>query len=138
MAQENQKGGQMTKTLLVTVIMLLLTAVIALLIFMLVKKDSGPIQSPAAPAAGGVLTYDSTVVLDDPETLQKLVDEMVRKAGEGTMTLEMQVARLNLQEAAWFLRPTAMGPRRTPLLPWQQRPIPFPRLMQHLSWAATW
>lgn len=90
MAQTKPKSGGTTKALLVTVILILLAAVIALLILVLAKKDPGQTPAPAT-ADGRVLTYDSTVVLDDPETLQKLVDEMVRKAEEGTMTLEMQV-----------------------------------------------
>ncbi len=92
MTQEKQGSGKMTKASLIAVILILLAAIITLLILILLKRDSGQSQPPAAPAAnGGILTYDSTVVLDDPETLQKLVDEMVRKAEEGTMTLEMQV-----------------------------------------------
>lgn len=92
MAQTKQKGSGMTKALLITVILILLAVVIALLILVLAGKDPGQTQASANPDADGrVLTYDSTVVLDDPETLQKLVDEMVRKAEEGAMTLEMQV-----------------------------------------------
>lgn len=92
MAQENRKNGRAVKALLATVIILLLAAVIALLILIIIKKDPGQTNPSANPVSDGrTLTYDSTVVLDDPETLQKLVDEMVRKAEEGTMTLEMQV-----------------------------------------------
>lgn len=77
--------------ILMTLIIILLAAAIALMLVMLTKK-AAPADIPAGAApGGGTFTYDSTVVLEDPETLQKLVDEMVSKAKEGTMTLEMQV-----------------------------------------------
>ena len=94
MEQGSQKGkDRKTGVILMAVIIILLMAVVVLLVVMFLKKE--PVQTDvppvATPAAGGALTYDSMVVLDDPETLQKLVDEMVRKAKEGTMTLEMKV-----------------------------------------------
>lgn len=84
-----EKSGKKGVILLAAIIILLLAAVIVLLVVMLLRKE--PEKPQEIPAAGGVLTYDASVVLDDPETLQKLVDEMVRKAEEGMMTLEMQV-----------------------------------------------
>lgn len=84
-----EKGGKKGLILLAAIIILLLAAVIVLLVVVFLQREPG--QPQEVPAAGDALTYDASVVLDDPETLQKLVDEMVRKAEEGTMTLEMQV-----------------------------------------------
>lgn len=82
-----EKSGK-TGIILMAVVIVLLAVVIVLLVMF---RPREPAKSDTLPAAGGALTYDTAVVLDDPETLQKLVDEMVRKAAEGTMTLEMQV-----------------------------------------------
>lgn len=98
MGQGNRKTGsgkagrRAMLIALAAVVIILLAAVAVLLVMVLAGKEPAPTGTPNSAAVGGsTFTYDSTVVLDDPDTLQKLVDEMVRKAEEGTMTLEMQV-----------------------------------------------
>lgn len=47
-------------------------------------------EESASPLSGN--QYDVNVVVDDPVTLQQRVDEMVAKAAQGQMTLEMEVS----------------------------------------------
>lgn len=52
-------------------------------------SNANKAETPKVSGAGG--EYDSNVILDDPDTLQNMVDEMLKKAAEGQMALEMQV-----------------------------------------------
>lgn len=69
--------------ILLSVVVIAALAVIAVL----VAGNREAQKEEKAPASG----YEANVILDDPQTLQDFVDEMVKKAAEGQMTLEMEV-----------------------------------------------
>lgn len=48
-------------------------------------------REEAQTATSNGTQYDANVILEDPETLQDMVDKMLAKASEGQMALEMQV-----------------------------------------------
>lgn len=75
------------KQTIIIVIMTIILIGAAAVIGALAWKGRQP--EPAAQKASGV--YDTNVVLDDPKTLQDAVDEMLQKAAEGQMAIEMQV-----------------------------------------------
>lgn len=53
-------------------------------------RNKGNIQQADSVSNGS--QYDANVILEDPETLQNMVDKMLEKASEGQMALEMQVS----------------------------------------------
>ena len=73
--------------ILTAVIIMLLIGVTFLLFFLLKKKDDETIASADKKQVYG---YESSVITDDPETLQQKVNEMYAKAAEGQMGLEFK------------------------------------------------
>lgn len=67
-------------------VLLSILAIAAATAVILSQKQELPAVSPG-PAA----QYESNIILDDPRSLQDAVDEMIAKAKEGQMKLEMKM-----------------------------------------------
>ncbi len=79
--------------IILAIVVVLLIAVIAVLVVFLLKKNNETNVQQVSENSGNtgtVLEYETSAVATDPVTLQKLYDEMLAEAEEGTMALEMQ------------------------------------------------
>lgn len=82
---ESGKERKNTKVLLcMAVLMFLCVALVLVCVLLLSRKES------AREETGNGLEYESNVVLDNQDELQKAVDALYEKAAEGQMGLEMQ------------------------------------------------
>ena len=82
---ESGKEQKNTKVLLcMAVLMFLCVAIVLVCILLFSGKESDREET------GNGLEYESNVVLDDEDELQKAVDALYEKAAEGQMALEMQ------------------------------------------------
>lgn len=73
--------------IIIAVLAVVLLIVIAVLAVFLLKQK----EEPAVSASSVSNQYDANVIVDDPATLQDMVDEIMEKAKEGQMALNMQV-----------------------------------------------
>lgn len=90
---KEKKNSKRLWIILASVVGILLIAAIVVLVVVLIKtrsRDTLDTSSNVESVQGGVIGYEANVVTTDEDTLQRLVDEMVEKAAEGTMALEMK------------------------------------------------
>lgn len=86
---EKENSNKNLKVILGVVIVLLLVVIGVLLFVVLGKKDEKQPEVENVSRDGGI-AYDASAVATDEESLQKAVDELVEKAKEGSMALEMK------------------------------------------------
>lgn len=92
MKDENLKSGKSRSGSLVAIVLalvVLLIAVIVLLVIMLVGKNNRE-ETNQDYQKQGPLGYAANVITTDPQTLQDAVNDMLAKAEEGQMVLEMK------------------------------------------------
>ena len=85
MEAKNQSAKRWLVPMLLGVIIVLLAVV--LIVFLGRKPETLDTNEADAPKLGYA---EGVTVVDDPDALQKAVDEMYAKAAEGTMALEYQ------------------------------------------------
>lgn len=85
-SEKNEKKQKNKKVLLCMAVFMLLCAALVLLLCRLLFPE----KESAEKEAGNGLEYESNVVLDDQDELQKAVDALYEKAAKGQMALEMQ------------------------------------------------
>lgn len=76
------------RNILVVLLIVIVMIMAGMVIFFLVSKNDTE-NVTDGPSLG--MAVESNIILDDPKTLQDAVDEMIKKAEEGRMTLEMKV-----------------------------------------------
>lgn len=90
---DEEKNKNKRLWIILAIVIFVLVAVVAVLIVVLLNKKNGddanldPVQNESEI---GVMAYETSAIATDPETLQDLYNEMLEKAKEGTMALEMQ------------------------------------------------
>jgi len=90
---KEKKTNNRLAIILASVVGILLIATIVVLVIVLTKTRYQNVTDTSngnGQTQSNVIGYEANVVTTDEETLQKLVDEMVSKAAEGTMALEMK------------------------------------------------
>lgn len=99
MSESPQKAKKLSKSGLIAVLLALIVVVlIVLVVLLMMKRDNTANDSDAVEQQqtvfqymkDGKLMYDANVVAIDEDSLQQQVDEMFKKAEEGTMTLEFK------------------------------------------------
>jgi len=92
--KEKNKNKRLWIILAIVVVVLLIGIIIALVILLNKSSANQNIQQNETVVSNassmGAIAYESNVVTTDEKTLQMLVDQMVEKAKEGTMALEMK------------------------------------------------
>jgi len=93
---EKENSNKSMKVILIAVIILLLI-VIGVLVFVVLnkKEQAAQVQTSEAVNSGTEIAYDTGAVVTDEESLQKAYDEMVEKAKEGSMALEMKTEAIS-------------------------------------------
>lgn len=81
-----EKKQNRSTIIFVTIICALAAVIVILVLPRFLSEPAGEVQE----SYSGKMTYESTIITDDPETLQSAVDAMYEKAAEGQMALEMK------------------------------------------------
>lgn len=82
---QNKKNSTIVQKVLIVALFIIII-IGAIFILSKIKK----VNQPNEINNNGLKTYESNIILDDPETLQDEYDKMVEKAKEGRMALEMK------------------------------------------------
>ncbi len=75
--------------IIIVVLIVIIFAIVGAGVFLLMgNRDEA--EEPVGAESPTGYQYEANIVLDDPETLQQKVNEMLEKVGEGQMSIEMQ------------------------------------------------
>jgi hypothetical protein len=73
--------------LIIIIILILLLVIGGLVWYILTSGD----QEEPQEDSSGKIGYDTSIVVDNPDTMQDVVDGLIQQAAEGTMTLKMKM-----------------------------------------------
>jgi hypothetical protein len=94
---DKEKNKNKRLWIILAIVVFVLIATVAVLVIILLNKKNGDDSSASTQTVSeaGILAYETSAIATDPETLQDLYNEMLEKAKEGTMALEMQTEAIS-------------------------------------------